>query len=170
MQYVLECRWISGERFGRAQDKWWPGNWSKEGEREAKQGVMKRDSSFQVCTQAKPVSYTLIMHTHISPWKPAAPVCEIGPLLYPHTFPHPQPPPLVHVSFEETETWNAGRPSHDSSNMCQTCMKDAHSWVHILWNRQCDWLVGMWYLISTYTATRDTSQECSLCFCLFNVH
>lgn len=30
-------------------------------------------------------------HAHTSPWKPAAPVCDIGPLLYLHTFPHPQP-------------------------------------------------------------------------------
>lgn len=69
---------------------------------------MKRDSSFQVCTQAKPVSYTLITHTHLLGNQPLPSArqahCSISipsPILNPAS--RPPPPPLVHEGFGKTE-------------------------------------------------------------------
>lgn len=92
MRYVLKCRWISGERFGRAQDKWWPGNWGGERERRER-GKAGSDEEGLSLPSVHPSKACLIHshHAHTSPWKPAAPACEICPLLYLYTFPHPQP-------------------------------------------------------------------------------
>ncbi|ROL49346.1 Voltage-dependent calcium channel gamma-3 subunit [Anabarilius grahami] len=82
-------------------------------------------------------------HAHTSPWKPAAPVCEIGPLLYLHTFPHPQPCfPSSSSPCSRRLLKNGNKhemlPGHHTAS--QTCVKhtwrDAHAPVHISSNGQ----------------------------------
>lgn len=69
MRYVLKCRWISGERFGRAQDKWWPGNWGG-GERERERVRQSREwwrgTLPSKCASKQSLSHTLSSRTHIS--------------------------------------------------------------------------------------------------------
>lgn len=157
MQYVLKCRWISGEQFGLAQDKWWPGNWGGEGRgRERQSREWWRGTLPSKCAPKQSLSHTLSSRTHISletsrsrlQYRPTA----LSPYLPPSStlFPIRLLLLLLPLFTKALEKRKYGKhemlPSHHTAS--QTCVK--HAWgdapapVYISSNGQCDWLIGMW--------------------------
>lgn len=175
MQCVLKCRWISGEWFGRAQDKWWPGNWGGEGggkrarERDRGKAGSDEEGLFpSKCAPKQSLSHTLSSRTHISL------ETSRSALLYLHTFPHPQPCfPSSSLSSSSSSpcSWRLWRSWNTKSMRCCSAIIKQHlKHVSNMHGEMCmcilkwDRLVGMWTCnpVTTYTATWDTA---ALRFC-----